>query len=79
MKLHLIPMILDSIIISITYGDFNYFFSTSILTINVQRNIIARRRRRSVYVFGQGGSEGQSPPANFIHFSVDIPPCFFEN
>ena len=26
MKLHLIPMILYSIKISITYGDFNYFF-----------------------------------------------------
>ena len=26
MKLYLIPMILDWIIISITYGDFDYFF-----------------------------------------------------
>eukprot|EP00493_Phyllostaurus_siculus_P000156 UN00158 len=37
MKLHLIPMILYSIIISITYGDFRLFFRTSILPINIQR------------------------------------------
>jgi len=38
--------------------------------VNLQRNITACRRRRSVYVFAQGF---ESPPANFINFSVDIP------
>ena len=76
MKLYLIPTILNSIIISITHGDFNQFFSTSILPVNVQHTIKARRRRRSVYVFARG-SGGQSLPANFIHFSVNIPPLFF--
>ena len=29
------------------------------------------------FTFLHGGSGGQSPPANFINFSVDIPPLVF--
>ena len=72
MKLYLIPMILDWIMISITYGDFNQFFKTCILPVDVQHSITARRRRRSVYVFARG-FWGAEPPSKFYKFSVDIP------
>ena len=65
MKLYWIPMILDSIIISITYGDFNQFFQTSILPVDVQHSITARRRRRSVSVFA------------FYKFFCRYPPLVF--
>ena len=72
-------MIVDSIIISINYGDFNKFFLTSILPVNVQHIIKARRRRRSIYVFARAVWEAE-PPSKFYTFFVDIPlPYFVEN
>ena len=60
-------MILDSIIISITYGDFNQFFQTSILPVDVQHSITARRRRRSVSVFARGVWGAEPPSKELIH------------
>ena len=55
------------------------FFSKSALLENVQHNIKARRRRRSVYVFARAVWEAE-PPSKFYTFFVDIPlPYFVEN
>ena len=63
------------LLIPMTY-DFNYFFDKYI-TDKYTTQYHSPPQAPLGLRFCTRGLGGQSPPANFIHFSVDIPPLFF--